>query len=120
MRRFMMHLLVAVIAFIVGVTAANLLGLLFGRSEPARRFRGVRVERRVTREAPPARAYDCPYSHPLGELPAPVTAPDALSEPPPPPPAPAAARHKVSTRIVIRNADGTTQVIETPPAAQVR
>ena len=120
MRRIMMHLLVAVIAFIVGVTAANLLGLLFGSSKPAPRVRGVRVERQVTRETPPTRVYNCPYTVPLDELPAPVMAPEALPAAPPPPPAPVVTRPMVSARIVIRNADGTTRVVETPPAAPVK
>lgn len=113
MRRFMMHLLVAVIAFIVGVTAANLLGLFFGRDDAPRHFRGIRVERQVTREAPPPRTVDCPYSRPLGEVPAPVVVlPEALPEPPP--------RPAASARIVIRRADGTTQVIERTTTAQAR
>lgn len=115
MRRFMMHLLVATVAFIVGLAAANLLGQLFGRDKSPRRFGGVRVERRVTREAPPSRGYDCPYSRPSGELPVPVPAPNALPELPPPP---TGATLK-GQRIVILGADGTRQVID-PPAVQVR
>lgn len=119
MRRFMMHLLVAVIAFVVGVTAANLLGLLFGRADAPHRF-GTRIERRVTREAPSVRPSDCPYSRPLGEMPVAPVAPEALPELPPPPPPAVGERPRVSRRIIIRQADGTTRVVEAPPPAQVR
>lgn len=111
MRRLTLHLFVAVLAFLAGVTAVTLLGQTFNRGERGRHHRRVHVERHF-RHSPPARAYDCPLSRGLSEL------------PPPPPPAelpdfteprllpPEVFDPSKETRIRVRRADGTVQVIE--------
>lgn len=98
MRRLTMHLVVALLAFFVGVSAA----WIFGAARTTR----LRTGGEETFHAPPPapRKYGCPserFRHhpPLVEPPA----------PPPAPPAPSQTSKKV--RVVV-NADGKVQVIE--------
>ena len=107
MRRTALRLLVALITFFAGVAAATLLGGLFGAGAPERRFREVRIERDVRGEGG-RRTYGCQFPRDLGEWPAP---PPSFEVPAPPTPPPGVSP-VVSSRVVIRRADGTVQVVE--------
>jgi hypothetical protein len=114
MRRFMLHLLVATIAFIIGVTAANLLGARFGQSRHEHRFRRAYVEGKFeSRGAIPD--HGCPYSRSLSELPATSEMPDAPDAPQPP----GSAGEKKEVRIVETQPDGTQKVIA-PRAGELK
>jgi hypothetical protein len=97
MRRLLIHLAVAIFAFVVGVTTAAVFGVqLF--APRAKRFERMYV-------APPQLPEEprCPNARRLRELP-----------PPPKPPAPpAAVNPPKETRITIRRVEGTnTQGVE--------
>ena len=118
MRRLVLHVLVALLAFAVGVSAAGLLGGLSGR---ARRVHYKRVY--FERHDPPARTHDCPYSRGMSELPPlPPLPPPALDQPdapaPPPPPAPARKPGEVK-RFRIRGEDGKERVVVIRQSADV-
>lgn len=115
MRRFTLHLIVAFLAFVVGVTAATLLGGLFGHGKTHRsRGHHIYVEKKIQHAEPPARQYDCPYSRGMSELPVPPSSEwdAAIEEPMPPPPPPTATSPSKEVRIRVRRADGTWEVVE--------
>jgi hypothetical protein len=104
MRRLLLHLSTALVAFVFGVATALIFGVFS--------FDGPRTEKRFERsvsveQQPAPRA--CPnapkFFQELPEPPLPPAPPMA----PPPPPAPLMK----GTRVVIRRPDGTVQVIET-------
>ena len=113
MRRFMLHLLVAAIAFIIGVTAANLLGGRFGHRRQGHRFKMVYAERYV-QPAPAAEDRSCPFSRTLSELPAPAEMPDAPAAPPAP-----AGVTEVKQMHVVTQPDGT-QKAAAPHAGELK
>jgi hypothetical protein len=114
MRRLVLHLIVAFLAFVVGVTAAALLGGLFGHRTPHRRgHHRVQVEvEKVRHVEPPARQSDCPYSRGMSELPVPPSDWENNIEEPLPPLPPTATSPSKAPRISVRRADGTWEVIE--------
>ena len=104
MRRFLIRLAIALVAFIVGVTAATLFAGLFGQRAQRRcveRDRGAYV----APPAPPAEHHSCPVRR--FDIPAPPAAP----EPP---------KVEKRTRIRVRSADGTVKevVIKTEKDAE--
>lgn len=110
----MLHLLVATVAFIIGVTAANLLGGRIGHRGHCHRFKRAYVERQ-TQPLMMSEERGCPYSRALTELPVPSEAPDAPDAPPPPP---ALAIEKKGLRVVTLP-DGTRKVIA-PQAGELK
>ena len=95
MRRFSIRLAVALVTFVVGLQLAWVVAALFGPAVTKQEVQGIYV-------APPAvRPRSCPTKN--------------LPDVPPPPPAPPAAEPSTTkqTRVVIRRADGSVQVIET-------
>ena len=100
MRRFLIRLAIALVAFIVGVTAAAVFGGLFGQ----RAQRGCpNREAYVAPPPAPAEHHSCPgHQFEIRALPAPP-APPAVPEPPKP---------GKRIRIQVRAADGTVQVVE--------
>ena len=104
MRRFALLLLVALITFLAGVTAANLLGGRVGHRGHRHRFRRAYVER----HGDTARTSGCPYSRGLSELPAPAELPDA----PEAPPAPAGVKSSKDIRVAVTMPDGTVKVVK--------
>lgn len=101
MRRLLIHLAVALVAFVVGVKLAWAFGLLFGAAPKPEEVR-------------PAYAAPIVISAPSCKTKA---APRVYMEAPPAPPA--APQPPKQTRVVIRRPDGTVQVVETQ-AAPVR
>jgi hypothetical protein len=102
MRRFLIHLAIALFAFVVGVTAAAVFG----------GFSGLRVQHRCTGGdrgafvAPPPMPSEhrsCP-AHRF-DIPAPP-------EPPAPPAVPAAPKSERVMRIHVRATDGTVKEVE--------
>ncbi len=110
----MLHLLVATVAFIIGVTAANLLGVRALHRRHMHRFHKLYVEGQFKQGAT-ADDRGCPYSRALTELPVPSEAPDAPDAPPPPP---ALAGEKKELRVVTLP-DGTQKVIA-PQAGELK
>jgi hypothetical protein len=111
MRRFLIHLAIALFAFIVGVTAATVFG----------GFSGLRVQHRcaggdrgvfVAPPPAPAEHRSCP-AHRF-DIPAPPAPPalPALPEPPAPPTATVAPKSERTMRIHVRAADGTVKEVE--------
>lgn len=95
MRRHLIRLAVALVTFVLGLKLAWAFGLLFGPAVNPSEVRPVYV-------APPAfKVHACPH------LATPAIA--DVPEPPPPPPAPKPTKR---TRVVIKQADGTVQIIE--------
>ena len=107
MRRFALLLLVALITFMAGVTAANLLGGRVGHRGHRHRFHRVHVERHE-RRGDTARTFDCPYSRGMSELPAPAELPDA----PEVPPAPAGVKPPKDIRVIVTMPDGTVREVK--------
>ena len=105
MRRFLIHLAIALIAFIVGVTAATVLGGLFGLRAQQHRCAGGDRGAFVAPLPPPAPAehYSCP-AHRF-DAPAPPV-------PPAPPAAPEPPKVEKTTRVRVRAADGTVKEVE--------
>ncbi|HVF56569.1 MAG TPA: hypothetical protein VM934_10490 [Pyrinomonadaceae bacterium] len=105
MRRLSLHIAIAIIAFVVGVTAAAIFGASFmpRARNSSRVYMGPRSEWRGhgCRHAPRAPQV-------LGELPA-LPEPPAMPEPPPPP---AALKPSKSVRVIVRRPDGSVRVIE--------
>jgi len=102
MRRLFLHLSTGLVAFALGLATAMIFGVFsFTRTE-VRSTAPVRVE-------PPQAPRACPnapkFSHELPPLPPLPPAPPAAPLPPEP--------LTKGTRIVIRRADGTVEVIET-------
>jgi hypothetical protein len=107
MRRLLLHLAIAIIAFAVGVGAA----MLFGIASPARdrkSFHKLEIQSSPNVE----RRRGCKMSRELGELP-PLPEPPAPPEPVAPPAGTKVMRQK---RIVVQTADGNVQVVEAPAA----
>lgn len=106
MRRLLIHLAVALVAFVVGVKLAWAFGAVFGAAVKPEDVRPVSV-------APPA----------VMSAPSCKTAPRiviAAPAPPAPPARPAAPKSTKQTRVVVRRPDGTVHVVETQtePAAK--
>jgi hypothetical protein len=100
MRRYLIRLAIALVAFIVGVTAATVLGGFSGRRAQRRCF-----ERDAFVAPPPVPAehHSCPaHQLEIRELPAPP-APPAAPEPP---------KFGKKMRVRVRAADGTVKDIE--------
>jgi len=104
MRRFLIRLAIGLIAFIVGVTAATLLGGLFGLRAVRHRCEGSAA---FVPPPPPVMTHSCPAMRRL-EVPAPPAAP----EPPMPPAAPAPPQTLKKIQIHVRSDDGTVKVVE--------
>jgi hypothetical protein len=105
MRRLLIHLAVALAAFVVGVKLAWAFGAVFGSAVKPEDVRPVSVAP-VVMSAPSCK-----------------TAPRIVIEapaPPAPPARPAAPKSTKQTRVVIRRPDGTVHVVETQtePAAK--
>lgn len=115
MRRTVLHLIVALLAFLAGVTAAYAFGLFFGAEQPH-----AAVTYKLSSEPPPPPRRSCAGS--AREF-VPTQPPVVMVMPsapePPAPPAPPASRGKKQTRIVIRRADGTVKVIKTENGVRV-
>jgi len=105
MRRFLIHMVIALVAFTVGVTAASIFGGVFGTRTKRHSERSVYV-------APPmpAEHRSCPSKR-FEVVPVPPVAPVAPVTPAPPV-APTAPKASKETRIRIRRPDGTVRVIE--------
>lgn len=117
MRRLSLHLVIALLAFLVGVTAARILGVTSGLH-----VGGSRGEAFHAAPPPPhytaPRKYSCPGSRRMSEQ-QPLAPLPPL--PPAPPAPPAAPQSTKDVRVVIRTPDGKVQVIESktePPARQ--
>ena len=105
MRRFLIRLIIALAAFVVGVTAATVFGGLFGLRAQQHRCAGGDRGAFVAPLPPPAPAehHSCP-AHRF-DIPAPP-------EPPAPPAATDAPKFERAMRIRVRAADGTVKEIE--------
>jgi hypothetical protein len=97
MRRLLIHLAVALVAFVVGVKLAWAFGLLFGACSSAEEVRPVYAAPVVV-SAPRCKT---------------KAAPRVYMEAPPPPAPPAAPQPPKQTRVTVRSPDGTVRVIET-------
>src|ERR687888_1624212 len=109
MRRFLIRLAIALVAFIVGVTAATVASGLFGPRAQHRCLGdgaglGPGPGAYVAPAPLPAEHHSCP-AHRFDIIPAPP-------EPPAPPAAPEPPKLEKRTRIRVRSADGTVKVIE--------
>ena len=104
MRRFLIHLAIALVAFIVGVTAATILGGFNGPRAQQHRCAGGDQGAFVV-PLPPAAAEhrSCPMHR--FDIPAPP-------EPPAPPAAPETPKSDKAMHIRVRAADGTVKDIE--------
>jgi hypothetical protein len=110
MRRFLIRLAIALVAFIVGVTAATIFGGLFG----------LRAQRRcVGGGLGPGTYVVAPAPLPAEHRSCPVRRFD-IPEPPAPPAAPEPPKLEKRTRIRVRSADGTVKevVIKTEKDAE--
>ncbi|PYS84372.1 MAG: hypothetical protein DMF67_05235 [Acidobacteria bacterium] len=96
MRRFLIRLTIALVAFIVGVTAASIFGGLFG-PRAQHRCVGVGLDTYVATPPMPAEHHSCPMHR--FDIPAPPAAP----EPP---------KFEKSMRVRVRAADGTVKEVE--------
>ncbi|HYN85445.1 MAG TPA: hypothetical protein VER32_09340 [Pyrinomonadaceae bacterium] len=117
MRRTVLHLIVALLAFLVGVATAYAFGLFFGAQKPRAAGAGFVISsdpprrscrgsvRSLTPPPPPPAVMVMPSA------PEPAAAPE-------PPPAPA-RRSRKQTRIVVRGADGTVKVFKSEGDARV-
>jgi hypothetical protein len=107
MRRLVLHLLVAILAFVIGITAAMLLGRATERTTRKGKCGTTNaVFYRTAAEElppPPPGQYSCPNASEFT-----ITAlPDVEA-----PPAPPRVRKSKETHIRIRRADGSVQVIQ--------
>jgi hypothetical protein len=116
MRRLVLHVMVALLAFVVGVSAAGLLGGLTGHTRRGH-YKRVHFER----HGPPARAHDCPYSRGMSELPPlPPPAFDLPDAPAPPEfPPTTVPRFGEMKRLRIRGEDGKERVVVVQQSANV-
>jgi hypothetical protein len=104
MRRFLIHLAIALVAFIVGVTAATTLGGFNGPRAPQHRCAGGDSGPFVAPLPPvPAEHRSCPMHR--FDIPAPP-------EPPALPAAPEAPKSEKSVHMRVRVTDGTVKDIE--------
>ena len=110
MRRFLIRLAIALVAFIIGVTAATLFAGLFGQRAQRRCVDGDRAAY-VAPPPVPAEHRSCPMQR--IEIHAPP-------EPPAPPAAPEPPKLEKRMRIRVRSADGTVKevVIKTEKDAE--
>jgi hypothetical protein len=99
MRRFLIRLTIALVAFVVGVTAASIFGSLFG-PRTQHRCVGVGLDAYVATPPMPAEHHSCPMHR--FDIPAPP-APPAAPEPP---------KFEKSMRVRVRAADGTVKEVE--------
>lgn len=108
MRRFLIRLIIALAAFVVGVTAATVFGNNFGRRAQQHRCVGGDTGAFVAPLPPPAPAehHSCP-AHRF-DIPAPPEPP----APPAPPAAPQPPKFEKTMRIRVRAADGTAKDVE--------
>ena len=109
MRRLVLHLIVALLAFVVGITTAYAYSLFFGATQPRARLSVTSW----SEPPPPPRRSGCrgavrEFTPP--QPPAVMVMPSAPA--PPEPPAAPSRRAKKQTRIVIRGADGSVKVIK--------
>lgn len=107
MRRFLIRLTIALVAFIVGVTTASIFGGLFGaRSQ----HRCVERDAYVAPPPMPAEHHSCPSMHHLDmHAPPAMPAAPAMAEPPA---APEPPKFEKNMRIRVRTADGTVKEVE--------
>lgn len=98
MRRLLIHLAVALVAFVAGVKLTWAFGLLFGAAAKPEDVRPA-YSAPVVISAPSCKAKAAPRVR--------------IEAPPPPPAAPLPPR---PTRVVVRRPDGTVQVVETQTA----
>ena len=103
MRRFLIHLAIALVAFIVGVTAATILGGFNGPRVQQHRCAGGDQGAFVAPPPMPAEHRSCPMHR--FDIPAPPA-------PPAPPAAPEAPKSDKAMHIRVRAADGTVKEIE--------
>jgi hypothetical protein len=101
MRRFLIRLTIALVAFIIGVTAATVTGGLFGQR--AQHRCGGGPDAYVAPPPMPAEHHSCPLRH--FDIPAPP-------EPPAPPAVTLGPKFEKNMHIRIRNADGTVKEVE--------
>lgn len=116
MRRTVLHLIVALLAFLVGVTTAYAFGLFFGAHKP--RATGASF---TLRSDPPRRSCRSSVRSMTPPPPPVVMVMPSAPEPPAapePPPAPA-RRSKKQTRIVVRGSDGTVKVFKSEDGLRV-
>jgi hypothetical protein len=102
MRRFLIRLAIALVAFIVGVTAAAVFGGIFGQ-RAQRRCPNSDSEAYVAPPPMPAEYHSCP-AHQF-EI-------RALPVPPAPPAAPEPPKFERRMRIRVRAADGAVREVE--------
>src|SRR5947209_3416345 len=102
MRRFLIRLAIALVAFIVGVTAAAVFGGIFGQRAQRRCLESDR-DAYVAPPPMPAEYHSCP-AHQFDIR--------ALPEPPAPPAAPEPPKLGKGMRIRVRAADGTVKEVE--------
>ena len=107
MRRLFLHLLVALLAFFVGVTAAMLLGHMPVRPPKYRRAANA-VYVVPDGEAPPRR-FACPGARERESRMTPLRSMPMITESPQPP---ASVEGRRAVRIRIRRADGSVEVVE--------
>lgn len=105
MRRFLIRLIIALAAFVVGVTAATVFGNIYGRRAQQHRCVGSDTGAFVAPLPPPAPAEHHSYPAHHFDIPAPP-------EPPAPPAAPAPPKFEKTMRIRVRAADGTVKDVE--------
>jgi hypothetical protein len=106
MRRLLIHLAVALVAFVIGVKLAWAFSAVFGSAAQPEDVRPVLI-------APAAAVMSAPSCK---------SAPRIVIEAPAPPAPPAVRKATKPTRVVIRRPDGTVHVVETKtePAAKAK
>ena len=116
MRRLFLHLLVSLLAFFIGLSAAVLLGGTPERPARYRRTTNAIYVAPFSEAPPPQRPFSCPSSGKgYGVVPS-RSMPMITADPPAPPASGAAGEREARTRI--RRADGTVEVVKAPPAGR--
>jgi hypothetical protein len=116
MRRLFLHLLVSLLAFFIGLSAAVLLGGTPERPARYRRTTNAIYVAPFGEVPPPPRPFSCPSSgRGYGVVPS-RSMPMIPAEPPAPPPAAAAGEKEARTRS--RRADGSVEVNKAQPAGR--
>ncbi len=108
MRRLLLHLAIALIAFVIGITTAMMFGAFSGPREAKAPCAPV-VQFEPPPPLPGVRGH-FPFTHELPPLP---------PLPPAPPAAPLPPESPQRARIVIRRGDGSVQVIESQTEKRV-